>query len=63
LATILAEEHGDDLGHRVMCAYEISSRIGISRSDNNELTADPLPIFITKMTRERGKQGKIAQIW
>jgi hypothetical protein len=37
LATILAEEHGDDLGHRVMCADEISSRIGISRSDNNEL--------------------------
>jgi hypothetical protein len=63
LATILAEEHSDDFGHRVMRADENSSRIPFSRSDNNDFAKDPLPISVAAMTRERGKQGKNAQIW
>jgi hypothetical protein len=39
MATILAEEHGDDFAK------------------------NPLPISITMMTIERGKQGGNAQIW
>jgi hypothetical protein len=57
MATILAEEHGDDFGHRVMRADKNSSRVPISRSDNNKFAKNPLPISITMMTIERGKQG------
>jgi hypothetical protein len=46
-----------------MRARQNCSKDPFSRSNNRGLVVDPLPISTTAVTRERGNQDEIAQIW